>query len=520
MAIFSDPTFRAVLRNELRLTVRALKLDRWASGFGGHTALVFLLCVLLHLIGWAVVAMADHTPPQTAHARAMLAVVVLFFFGFMLAGALNQCAEALLIRNDTSLLLSSPVPPQTLVLARGLVIALAVPITSVVLLFPVANMALLYGKWWLTTLYLTVPLAALLSTAIAICLVLGLARTLGGRRTVVIAQVLGICVLIASLAAFQFGPRNIERLIGHGDHEFLRSLLLWPLLDALAAIGRGSPAALLMMAVTTVCIVGAGWRWFGRGLLAGAQSAQRVPRRSRRAGTTASRGVAVPAVAARAPGLVLAVCLKEWRCVWRDPLLLSRLGLSLVYLVPALLPLLWNASSAQPGFLVFTIVFACSMLAMQLAQLTLWMDEQPELAYGSTPSLLRMLQAKMLAAAVPPLVLGVVLTALAVRATSSDAWWGLPFLAAAVFTAATLMTANVRVQARAQFGKSGGSASFDVAMILVLLVLVVAGGAAAAVSGYELGGLISAVLALLFPLRELGSIRQLCQAWKLWRDQS
>ncbi|MDL2345973.1 hypothetical protein QOL99_17730, partial [Deinococcus sp. MIMF12] len=94
-----------------------------------------------------------------------------------------------------------------------------------------------------------------------------------------------------------------------------------------------------------------------------------------------------------------ATLLKEWRMVGRDPELLSRTLLQLVYLLP-LMASAWRGSvvgAASAG-----IVLLGASLASALAHLTLNAEDAPDLLVTAPRSPAALRRDKWLAAALPP----------------------------------------------------------------------------------------------------------------------
>nr|WP_221269870.1 hypothetical protein [Deinococcus budaensis] len=328
-----------------------------------------------------------------------------FVFTLTLSASVTAALEALYTRGDLDLLLHSPVAPRTVLASRALGVALSGALGSALLIVPVTFLLAVLGAWrglgllgwWLG--------AALLAAALGLWLTLGLVRALGVRRARVTASVVGALLGASLFLTFQL-PNILGR--GGGSDVLLRTLegfapgrggwperaspLWWP---ARAVWSEPGPLLAVTLGPALVFALGlpALTRLFLRGVAASAEG-----------GGGQRRAAQAAAGPLRFRPARQATLLKEWRMVGRDPELLSRTLLQLVYLLP-LLASAWRGSvggAASAG-----IVLLGASLASALAHLTLNAEDAPDLLVTAPRSPAALRRDKWLAAALPPLTLGV-----------------------------------------------------------------------------------------------------------------
>ncbi|MFN9188320.1 MAG: hypothetical protein ACK5WG_17595 [Betaproteobacteria bacterium] len=501
------PRTAALLRHELRLIVRYLGLDGWAEGTGGKVALLALVQLLLHLIAWLFVVFMPDAKPNSIGGQVVLACIGLAVFALLLGYALNQWVEALFLRRDLDLLLSAPVRPAQVLMARTLSVFVSALGLSAMLLLPVANVGVLTGRSWLGGLYMSVPVLALLASTVGLLLGLLAVRMLGVARARTTIQVLAILTGGLLYVFTQWGLRWVERWVAHaGDLP----VLVTSAASATSAIALGSPLAMALGLPVTFALLGFAWHKLGH-----------VFGQTHQAGESAARPARVGSQRF-STGLLLAMLRKEWRCLLRDPLVLSRLALSLFYIAPAVVVFATGGGSDRLGAVpaAFTLVFAAGLLGMQLAHIFVNADETPDLTYGGARALNHVLTAKLVSAVVPCIGLATGLSLLLVWHSGTVGLVVWPYAALAVLSTAALVTANVRLVPRDRFGQREGQMSFDIVFIAFVLLLAHAGAAAAAAHGWWLVSLPLALLAAAFPAYELAGARQRLRPWLIDRRSS
>ncbi|WP_019586586.1 hypothetical protein [Deinococcus apachensis] len=348
-----------------------------------------------------------------------------FLLTVMVSAAVRAALEALFTRGDLDLLLHSPVPPRTVLASRALGVALSAGLASALILVPLLLILLVLGAWRGIGLLSWWASASLLAGSLGLWLTLGLVRWLGVRRTrtaaSVVGAVLGASVFLLSqwgnlsggdgtalfAAVSRFAP-GVGGWPGSQSPLWFPARAAWleplPLLALLVASG-------LIFAGTVTALT----RQFTRGVQEAGESGGR---RERPGGRTRPLRFA--------PG-TRATLLKEWRLIGRDPEVLSRTLLQLVYLVPLFVSV---GRASVRGAAGAAAVLLTANLASSLARLTLDAEDAPDLLVSAPRSPAALRREKWLAAALPPALLGTLaLLSLAARGVlGPGAPSGLPLL--------------------------------------------------------------------------------------------
>ncbi|GAA5533066.1 hypothetical protein [Deinococcus aluminii] len=343
--------------------------------------------------------------PDQVFGPVLLAQV--FFFTLMVSAAVTAALEALFTRGDLDLLLHSPTPPRTVLASRALGVMLSTALTAALFLVPLLLILLVLGVWRGLGLLGWWVAASALAASLGLWLTLGLVGWIGVRRTRTVASVIG-----ALFGASVFLVSQWPNMMGGAGRDRIA------LFSALAQIspgqggwpGRGSllwlpvRAAWLEPGPLLALLVGAAL------ILAGTISAltRRFTQGVQEAGEAGGRR------AATAPGGTRplrfasggqATLLKEWRLILRDPEVLSRTLLQLVYLLPLFLSIARGSVSGAVGA---ALVLLTANLASNLARLTLDAEDAPDLLITAPRSPAALRREKWLAAVLPTALLGVI----------------------------------------------------------------------------------------------------------------
>jgi ABC-2 type transport system permease protein len=487
---FAPGSWAWLAAHEARLLWRQWRLDRWASGRGGWIFLILILVVLAHLLAWIPVTLLPAQPPLSPVAILLFGGFIGFAFLFMLGTGLLRSVEALFEPADLDLLFSSPLPPRTVLVVRTLGVAAVVLTTHGLYLLPMANMGLLTGRPWLAGLYLAVPSMALLAAGAGVLLSLALVRTIGARRTRTLVQVLGLLAGGCAYVAWQLGTHQAQRLLAAagGIRDAASTLLAvfsWPLGWVLL-----EPWPILTLIGLAALACGLAWGWLDRLFLSGSQQL---------AGQSSRRVSAAPRRVAASGGPTRQTLRKEWRLIRRDPLVLSRLALSLIYLLPVLALLRQGAELGALGLagLGGAIVFAAGFLANEIALLAVHIEDAPDLVLGSPRPVSLLLRDKALAAVLPASTVAIVLAVTAAAWAGTVVLWCLPFAMAAACAAALTIAANPVILPRATYTRDRRHVmDLRRGMVIVLVLTLWSGAAALAVGTAPWWGLLLAVLGL------------------------
>ena len=415
-----------LLAHELRLLWRSFGIR---SRFMTVVAAVFVLLAhgggYLALESRALETMLARSPGAAVATTILVCLLVL-------SSAFGLAVRVLFERGDLDLLVSSPIPMTTVYAVRGIAVGMGSVASMAFFLLPLADMGPFAGQWRKLGAWPALGALGLLCASIALAVLMLLVRWLGLRRARIAAQLVGAFVGVGFVLAMQ-----VPNLLPAASRAHLRawgaaraasswlgsdSPLLWPFR---AFMGEGAPlAGLVAVAIVSFVVL---VRTTHGAFLRAAQEAPQVP--AARAGTRE----ALPR--AFRSGLVRVVMAKELTLVARDPMLIAKTLLQLLYLVPLLLV---TIKSTQPlGLVAAALVVLASGLAGTLAWITVSGEEAPDLLASAPVSLERVRWLKVAAALVPVAV--VVLPFLGWYAHLSVFAAGV----AAVFVAAALASSAV-----------------------------------------------------------------------------
>jgi ABC-2 type transport system permease protein len=395
-----------LLRNEFRLYLR--------GGIAKGASLIFLIItqVLLHLVALSIAwtNSVRAIPSTQGTTLVMLTGGLLAMFMLMTSRALAGGVQALYTRGDLDLLLASPVDRRAVLAVRMAAIALTVGLEVALLVWPFANVFVLFGHFAWFKAYLLVPAVAMLATSIALAVTLLAFRTLGPRRTRIAVQILAVMVGMGIMLAMYLpqmlgaGPApgsgrrsaggpfsgSIDTLVRNsGDY---RELLLAP---AQWVMQGFVPTAVFLVAAAgllALTIHLAGHRIVSAlTAIAGG-------------GGRKSRGVTAPSSAPQFHrGFRAVIMLKELKLIVRDPYLIAQLLQQGLFALPAAFAL-WSAgrSSDMPLPWMALIIVAAG-LAGPLAWITITAEDAPDLLASAPVSRTALIRAKVEAALLPVL---------------------------------------------------------------------------------------------------------------------
>jgi ABC-2 type transport system permease protein len=396
-----------LLRHELRLAwFNAASSSNSRGGRRPGTATLLILAalwLLLHGVAWYVLRRLDGIDRTALPLLAAVSTVLAVGVTAMVASSLKASVVALFERGDLDLLLSSPLPSRSIFTVRLAAIAAGTAAVFYFLLAPFAHAGLALGQPAWLGLYPAVIGLAVLSACFSMLLTLGLVRSLGARRTRVLAQVLGAVagalIFLLSQAYAHVSPATQGAVAGWlarlaRDGVLGPDSLLW--LPARAALGDW-PAALALLALSTLAFLATAaftHRFFVRGLQQAA-SLEQAPRRP--AGALRLR------VRVRR-SLFETVVIKEWRLILRDPQLISQVLLQLIYLVPMCF-LIFSDSGIRLEATAAGLSLLCGSLAGSLTWIAIAAEDTPDLLHCAPVPVRAVRLAKLCAAVMPPLLL-------------------------------------------------------------------------------------------------------------------
>ncbi|WP_102126548.1 hypothetical protein [Deinococcus planocerae] len=391
----------------LRWLVGKQLLWLWRGLTGGQRrglvaalVLVTLFTVALYLGLRSLLAGVDVNAPLPDAALGPVLLAQVFFLTVMGSAAVTAALEALFTRGDLNLLLHSPLSPRTVLASRALGVAASAGLSAALFLVPVLLVLLALGAWRGLGILGWWAAASLLASSLGLWLTLGLVRLIGVRRTRTVASVVGALLGAGVFLVSQW--RTVTG--GDGGAPFAAVLGVAPGVGGWPGPGSAlwfpARAAWLDPLPLLALLAGAGLVFAGTV----AALTRQFTRGVREAGETGRRAAREPTRPLRFASGTRATLLKEWRLLGRDPEVLSRTLLQLVYLLPLFFSV---ARGSVRGATGAGMVLLTANLASSLARLTLDAEDAPDLLVTAprSPSALR--REKWLAAALPPALLGV-----------------------------------------------------------------------------------------------------------------
>lgn len=506
-----------LLRHELRLqwyNAGSGKPGKAARrpGTSGLATIAAAWLALHALAWWGVSRLSgfDVSDPRIA-----VGVTALLFglMTLMLSSALKSSVLVLFERGDLDLLLSSPLPSRSIFTVRLASVAVGTVAPYLFFLAPFAHMGALLGHAsWLAVYPVLLGMATIVACA-AMLLTLGLVRTIGARRTRVVAQIIGALAGAMIFILSQVFSHYASRMEAQAMAAFARAFAsngplgvdspIW--LPGRALLGEPLPVlAVAALALAAFAFTAARThRFFVHGLQQAASS---------------SRAARRPAGGVRyrfGRGLVTTVLFKEWRLILRDPHLISQVALQLIYLLP-LFFVIFQRGSLRMTMLGTGLTLLCSSLTASLAWIAVSAEDAPDLLRLSPAPQRTLRFAKLGAAVLPSLALMLLPLAWLVVRNPSTGLVATFCVTGAVCTAALIVHWCGRPGSRSDFQVRGKS---DVlTLVLELFNSIAWGGLAWALSALVEG--VSDKLIVMTSIAAMGVLVMLGLSWLLRRPQA
>jgi ABC-2 type transport system permease protein len=408
------------------------------------TIALILFAALMHLIAWTMVGRyADVTADKST--LVIVTACMLLSWSLLLSQAMESVTRAFYTRSDLDLILASPVSPRKVFSIRIGRIAGSVALIAMLLASPFINiLAYFGGAHWLAA-YGVVAAMGAVAAAFAVALTIALFRTIGPKRTRLIAQIvaavigaafvigLQVAAILSTGTLSRFTPSQSETVMTHAPGA---DSALW--LPARAVLG--DPVALVIVVGVSLILLAASIVTFAGNFGEHATAASGVS-------STVVRQRRAHGFRHRSPGSVLRH--KEWTLLLRDPWLMSQTLMQILYLLPPAL-MLWISFREGGGamiVLVPVVVMAAGQLSGGLAWLSISGEDAPDLVATAPVMAHRITIAKIeavlgaVAFIFAPLVIALAFASLFAALTC-----GLGVLIAAA--AATYIQLCFRVQAR------------------------------------------------------------------------
>jgi ABC-2 type transport system permease protein len=303
---------------------------------------------------------------------------ILLSWTLLVSQAIESVTRAFYARSDLDLILTSPVAIRKLFVVRIITLAFSITAMALMLTAPFINVLVLRGgARWLAAYGVVVAMGAT-AASLALVLTIALFRTIGPKRTRLIAQivaaVVGASFVIGLQVAAILSTNSLSRYSFLGTDIVMAfapeaGSLLW--LPARAVVGDLGALA-VVVAASLIFMAGATFAFskrFGQHVIAASGVSVTDHRDAARAHE----------FRALSPKQMLR--LKEWVLLRRDPWLLSQSLMQLLYLLPPAL-LLWRNFGDDDGALVLLVpvlVMAAGQLAGGLAWITISGEDAPDL---------------------------------------------------------------------------------------------------------------------------------------------
>jgi ABC-2 type transport system permease protein len=474
----------------------------WSSGkMGPWTRLAVFAAIAvgagaLGFGGAVLLAELSPSPSPTPIGVLMFTLAIGLTATLMVSQALLASVELVYTRGDLDLLFSSPLHPWTVMMARATAIVVNVATVYLLLAGAVLIWTPLTGAagWWVVAP--SILALALLSTGVGLLLARGLFAWIGPRNTRVAAQILAALIgasIFLVTQSVNFLPRSERDAYWRAMAEQLLAAEvdvahpIW--LPARAALGDGPALALFFGAGLMMFLLAA--FWFSRSFVADAAAVSAMGARKRPA----------PARLSMEAGATAAIVRKEWRLLRRDPLLLSQIGLQIVYLLP-LIFLIWSAAgrgAAEAGWLNAALgggfVLFASSLAGSLTWITASAEEAPDLLAAAPLAKPRIETGKLIAASTPAIAV-MLIPAIAIGVTEPvDAVYVILACAGAAISASLVGIWHQVPASRKDFRKQR-STSWVVGLGQTFVAMSWSGAAGLAIAGLEALTFIPIVIAI------------------------
>jgi ABC-2 type transport system permease protein len=335
------------------------------------TIALIVFAVFMHWLAYSMVGRYA----QAIADKATLVVVtgcMLLSISLLLSQAMESVTRAFYSRADLDLILASPVSARKVFSVRIARIAVSVGLIAMLLAAPFINaLAVLGGVRWLAA-YGVVGAMGATAAALAVALTIALFRTIGAKRTRLVAQIVAavigasfvIGLQVAAILSYgslsRFAPLQSEWLVAHAPDA--GSILWWP-----ARAVLGDPAALVVVVTLSLALLGAAIVIFAGNFGDHAMAA---------AGVSNTRVSQPRWTCFRRRSASSVLRQKEWTLLRRDPWLVSQTLMQILYLLPPAL-MLW-LSFRDGGIALVVLVPVVVMAAGQLAGGLAWLSTSGE----------------------------------------------------------------------------------------------------------------------------------------------
>jgi ABC-2 type transport system permease protein len=382
--------------HELRLAWRDW-LSMMTAGRRRRTQTVVIVlmvfAIFMHALAYSMVGRyAEVTLDADKVALVVVTGSLLLSCSLMISQAMESVTRAFYARSDLDLILTSPAAARKVFSVRIAAMAFTVVLMALMLAAPFINVLVARGGLRWLSAYGVVAAVGFAAAALAVAVTIALFKTIGPRRTRLVAQIFAAVIGAAFVIGLQVGAILSFDTLSRID--FLKSDILVALAPGVGSIVYWPARAMLgdmtalaaVLSVGVILLIAAMILFsprFGDHAIAAASVAMDVTCSRRDAGFR----TATPMRALRH---------KEWTLLLRDPWLMSQSLMQILYLLPPAL-LLWR-SFGEGGALVVLVpvlVMAAGQLAGGLAWLAISGEDAPDLVATAPVSASRIVRAKI-----------------------------------------------------------------------------------------------------------------------------
>jgi ABC-2 type transport system permease protein len=454
--------------NEVRLATRAARQRR-----GGNLIWGLLIAVYTAAGFWLASNLVEIPIVPVPFAFVLVFAICVLAMSFMTTQAMLRSQDTLYQSGDLDLLLTAPLPPRRVLLAKLCGIVANIIMVFAAFTLPVALPVALLGHPGLFGSPLVLLSLALVSACLGLAITLLIVRIASPRTARTIAQIVGAFLAAGVFLASQFLSA------GPGRGSAGRALVGWLVQHDYGSHGLASlpgQAALGSVPAMAAVLGGAMLVFAGAGALLGRAfltSYQNAPTR-----LTRSRGRAKGGIARHfRQGLFATMFAKEARLLRRDPQLAFTIVLRLIYLLPIALPAFTHGHGPPllPALAFFGVLIA-GQLAGSLAWLTVSAEDSPDLIAVAPVETQAAARAKLAAALLIAAPFAVVLPLAIALVSPRAAIIALALTAAAALAAGLVEHKFQRPAPRRRFGNRR-EGSFLVGVLTFLMTGVLALGA-------------------------------------------
>lgn len=371
-----------IARHEIRLARRDF-IAILTGGRRGRARNVIIglivFAAFMHLPAYAVVGrFADVLAAPDKATLIVVMASILLAWALMLSQAMESVTRVFYARADLDLIMSSPIALTDVFSIRMAAIALTITVMALLLSLPFVDVLVIGGGWRWLAAFGVVAAIGLSAAAVGIALTIALFRTIGPKRTRLMAQVLAAVIgagfVIGLQVAAVLSSGTLSRFAVLTSDAALSfappadSLVWWPVK---ALLGDGT--ALLALLAGSLVLLGLTIAVFsprfGDDVIAASAATTTVARR----GHDARR---FPRVSQKQ-----ALRRKEFVLLRRDPWLVSQTLMQLLYLLPPALMLWRSFADSSTAIVLVTpvIVMAAGQLSGGLAWLTISGEDAADL---------------------------------------------------------------------------------------------------------------------------------------------